>query len=383
MKKKLLIGVTKSNFGGAQKYVFDLAKNMRDDFDVTVFFGGQGQLLKQLEEEKIRSLSIPTIQRDINLFKDIFSFFFLFKVFLQEKPDIIHLNSSKMVGLGALAGRMARVPNIILTIHGFPFQEDRGVVWKFFAQFFSWISILLSHQTIVVSQNDLTLGQKFPFVKKKIILIYNGIPLSPKLLLKEEARKELLPDLHEKYNDAFWLGTIAELHPNKNLASTIQAIASYNTMPTSWKKILFIIIGQGGEERGKLEAIIKKLNLSEAVFLVGPKNEAQRFLLAFNGFILASKKEGFPTVLLEAGLASLPVIATSIGGIPELIENEKTGILIEGTTQEAIGDALKKTLGKSELDLITLGGRLKEKVEQKFSLDSMVTNTKNIYNRLK
>ena len=127
--KKILFVITKSNWGGAQKYVYDLANELHRpnaEFEVAVAFGQEGQLAGKLREAGITTHPIRSLQRDVSVIADIKSFFELLRLFKTQKPDIAHLNSSKVGGLGALAARVAGVPKIIFTVHGWPFWETRG-----------------------------------------------------------------------------------------------------------------------------------------------------------------------------------------------------------------------------------------------------------------
>ena len=102
--KKVLFVITKSNWGGAQRYVYDLAINLpKESFEVKVALRGEGLLKQKLEENNIQTIQIPHLQRDINATRELLSFFSLIKIFNKEKPDIIHLNSSKAGGIGAAA----------------------------------------------------------------------------------------------------------------------------------------------------------------------------------------------------------------------------------------------------------------------------------------
>ena len=102
--------ITKSNWGGAQRYVYDLATNLpKAKFDVAVIMGGAGELGEKLTGAGIRGVHIQRLERDMGVINDTFAFFELLKIFLREKPDIVHLNSSKAGGLGGLAGRIYNV----------------------------------------------------------------------------------------------------------------------------------------------------------------------------------------------------------------------------------------------------------------------------------
>ncbi len=115
MKTKILYVITKGNFGGAQRYVFDLATHFKEDCEVAVALGAGETLERKLTEKNVRTIKIPDLSRDVSLISDIKSFFFLIRVFQKERPDVVHLNSTKIGALGALAARIAGIQKIIFT----------------------------------------------------------------------------------------------------------------------------------------------------------------------------------------------------------------------------------------------------------------------------
>ena len=152
-KKKILYLITKSNWGGAQRYVFDLATSLnKEEYDVVVALGGTGRLVDELKNKKVRVIQLKSLERDISIFKEIKSAIELFKIIKSEKPNILHINSSKAGGLGALIGRILGVPKIIFTAHGWAFNEDRPWRQKISIKTLHWLTILLSHTTITVSE---------------------------------------------------------------------------------------------------------------------------------------------------------------------------------------------------------------------------------------
>src|SRR3989344_3443882 len=136
-RQKIIFVITKGNFGGAQRYVFDLASHLdTEHFDVAVAVGEGTTLKEKLQMNGIRVISLPNLQRDIALFADVKTLFALFFLFRRERPDVIHLNSSKAGGLGSLAFRCFQFLNFltaksyklkaIFTVHGFAFYENRS-----------------------------------------------------------------------------------------------------------------------------------------------------------------------------------------------------------------------------------------------------------------
>ncbi|MCC6290538.1 glycosyltransferase [Candidatus Nomurabacteria bacterium] len=354
-KIKICFGVTKGNWGGAQKYVYDLATNLPpEDFVVSVITGQPGTLCDKLSEKKIEVSRLVNLGRDIKLRDDIHAFFTLLSLFSHNRPDILHLNSPKMGLLGALAGRMAGVKKIIYTSHGWPFLEDRSKLSKIFFKMLCWKICLLSHRVIVISESEKIRTRNWWLVRHKINLIYNGVATT-NLLSRKEARAELnLPE------DAFVVGTIAELHKNKGL----------EYLPKI-DNVDFVLIGEG-EERKNLE--------NKGLILAGNIPDASRLLPAFDIFVLPSIKEGLPYVILEAGLAGLPVIATSVGGIPEMIDHEQSGILVPTKNPEKIKRAIETLKNHPEI-CQSYGESLKKKVGSGFSLEGMVEETMIIYGK--
>ena len=296
--KKILYCITKSNWGGAQRYVYDLATNLsRDNYEVAIALGGNGKLKETLEEAGIRTIFVKSLQRDVGVLKDIYSFFELVKIFRKEKPDIIHLNSSKMGGIGGLAGRIARIKKIIFTAHGWAYNEERSFSQKIIIAILHFVTVAFSHLTIVVSEKAREQFQSGNLMKKKMVVIHNGIG-EIEFIEKEKARQEFvevrLPQtekVKEKIkSEPLWIGTISELHKNKGLKYVIEAVdrlIKNENINISHRNIIFIIMGEG-EERKNLEEVVKKNNLENSVFLVGNVKNASSYLKAFNIFTLTS-----------------------------------------------------------------------------------------------
>ncbi|MHB8710648.1 MAG: glycosyltransferase [Minisyncoccota bacterium] len=303
--KKILFVITKSNWGGAQRYVFDLATHLdRTQFDVAVALGGTGELRSKLTTTGIRVIPLQGIQRDLSVSADIGGFLALYEAMRAYKPDVVHLNSSKAGGLGALAARLLGVPRIIFTAHGWPFIEKRNWFWRLFALFGSWATALLSHAVIVVSKNDLRIGKRMPLCNAKMHLIYNGIDARMRFGSGEKIRSAFPIGAHVT-------GTVGELTGNKNQIALVEQAKNDPAM--------FVAIVGEGEDRLKLEVKIKEYGLENRVKLFGfiPANEVLR---GFDVFVLPSFKEGLPYVLLEAKAANLPIVASRVGGVGEILD---------------------------------------------------------------
>lgn len=312
MRKKILFVITKSNFGGAQRYVSDLATNLpKDRFEVAVALGGTGlrdaeagTLERMLESAGIRTIFVQSFMRNISLTREWRAFVELLRIFRTEKPDVVHLNSSKAGGVGALAARMASVPRIVFTAHGWPFWEkSRNPAWRLFALLGSWATAFLVHKVVVISDYDMCVAKRMPFVGHKVVRIYNGIgPMQ--FGSGEKIRAAFPPGMNIT-------GTIGELNKNKNHIALIEEAKN--------KPDMYVAIVGEGELREALEALIRTYGLESRVKLLGfiPADEA---LKGFDIFALPSLKEGLPYVLLEARAAGLPIVANRVGGVGEILD---------------------------------------------------------------
>lgn len=368
---KILYGITKSNFGGAQRYVFDLATEARKaGHDTSVICGGNGVLVEKLKEAGIKVITLPHMQRDISLIDEIKSFHFIFRTLHAENPHVFHTNSSKMGGIGNLAARFAGIKKIIFTSHGWEFNAPRPWWQRIIMKFFVWLTILLSHKTICVSDKTKKDVWKYPFIKNRLEVIRNGIDKF-KLIQREDARRSL----GVNDDNTLLVGTLSELHPVKGLDILLEAWEKFSKKHSG----TLIMLGDGGI-RKNLEDYANHLNIADKVMFKGYVDNARAYLLAFDIFCISSRSENLPYAVLEAGLASRPVIATEVGGIPEIIDGGINGALVPPEDSETLFSTLVLFSYDTELRE-RLGHALHETVSKEFSLGKMVSETLSLYSR--
>ena len=316
-QRKVLYVITKSNWGGAQRYVYDLATNLpKDKFDVAVVLGGSGTLKKKLDEAGIRTITISSLQRDVSLNKEIGATRELLSIFKKENPDVVHLNSSKAGGLGALAARFAGVKKIIFTVHGLPEDESRSPLSRLLIKFATRITFLLCTDIIAISKNNF--GR---IHSAKAHLVYNGIDLNMSFGSGEVIRSAFPAGVKIT-------GTVGELTKNKNQIALIEQARGNPQMYVA-------IVGEG-ELRGSLEKKIKDYGLGERVKLFGYV-PARDVLRGFDVFALPSIKEGLPYVLLEAHAAGLPIVGNRVGGVGEILDaKDLKGFSLERMVEQTI-----------------------------------------------
>jgi glycosyltransferase involved in cell wall biosynthesis len=318
--RKILYVVTKANWGGAQRYVFDLATHLPPEFAASVAYGQPGLLAEKLQEAGVALYPIQSLQRDVSIWADIKSFFELYRLVLEVNPDVVHLNSSKAGAVGALAAWLAGARRIIFTSHGWPFNERRGTLARALIWLASWVTALLCDEVIAVSESELRAAKRMPFCAGKAVRIYNGIDLNMQFG-NGEAIRSAFPA------GARIVGTVGELTRNKNQIELIERAKKDSAMHVA-------IIGEG-ELRGALEAKIREYKLEDRVKLFGfmPASEV---LKGFDMFALPSLKEGLGYVLLEARAAGLPIEASRVGGTPEALDKDMGEFSLERMVEKTV-----------------------------------------------
>jgi glycosyltransferase involved in cell wall biosynthesis len=381
---KILYFITKSNFGGAQRYVFDIARGARDaGHDVVVCAGGSGLLIERLHAEGIRTRTIRSLQRDIALLAEWRSVLAFFHILRTERPDVVHLNSSKAGAMGSMVARFVNLfrfvfrtspMKIVYTGHGWAFNEHRNDLEKVLIHVIHWVTILCSHVVIAVSEQTARDVARLPFVGGKLRVVHNGIG-EMQAFSREEARRKLgIPTLKD---DTYVIGTLAELHKNKGHYYAFMGIAQLLRKTDS--KIYYVVCGSGGEE-DELRQLAKDLDIEHVVYFAGYHQHGARFLHAFDLLLLPSITEAFPYVVLEAATVALPVVATAVGGIPEVIEDMKSGILIQSRNAGEIARAVQYCEEHRE-DVRHFGQELYVRVKQSYTLEKMIAKTLEQYRK--
>lgn len=371
----ILYVITKGTWGGAQRYVYELALAARARGHlVTVACGTPGELVERLQSNSIPVVLIPGLARDVRLGSDIRAFLGLVSLIRRERPQIVHANSSKAGLIAVLAARVLCVPHIIFTAHGWAWNELRPAWQRRAFKVLHYITVLLSKRVIAVSQAIQHDARWMPFVSNRFSIVRHGVsPLS--LLPRSEARLFIEHTVGATLSPtALWIGALAELHVTKGLDVLIRAFA--RIVPEVPEAVL-VLIG-GGEDRGRLLALAHMLEIETRVFFVGHVEDAARILPALDIFAFPSHSEALGYVALEAGQASLPVVASAVGGIPEIITDSVDGLLIPPGNDALLAEKLMLLIQNPELRM-QLGEALHNRVCTAFSKERMLEETYALY----
>jgi glycosyltransferase involved in cell wall biosynthesis len=334
---KVLYVVTQSAPGGAQRYVLDLAARLPQPFTPVIAAGcdGGGDLLRSAAAHGIRTLPLSQLRRSVNLGLDQRAVAEMKAVFSREQPAVVHLNSTKAGVLGALAadGKCA----MVYTVHGWVFHEQLPAWRRLAYRQIERYSTRRLDRVIVLSERDHVAGIKLGVAPHKLVLIRNGID-PPVFLGREEARQRLTALCGWPLDKRRLVLCIAGLYPAKGLPYLVTAL---DQLPP---ECCCVVLGEG-PLRPALERQARGAGLQGRLCFAGHVPDASELLPAADVFVLPSLKEGLPYVLLEAMAARVPIVATRVGGIPELLE----AVLVEAGDAEALAQAIGLQLRQPRL----------------------------------
>lgn len=363
--QKVLFVITKSNWGGAQKYVYDLATELQHrGFEVLVACGGDGEMTHRLTEAGVRVRTLRRLKNNMNPVGSLLALGELVSLFRKERPNIVHINSSKAGLFGTLAGRIAHVPRIIFTAHGWPFNEERASWQRTILRTLMRYAVLLSHKTICVSNKTMhDLADKKTIAKCTVV--HNGIRSIP-----FRAPTAFYEEFRHMRKERIAMVSIGELHPSKGFDLALTYLAELQDLSWEW-----FILGEG-HHREQIESLIKKHNLSSRVHLMGHTKHAAYYLKSFDLFFLPSRTEALAYVAIEALQTDLPIIASDVGGIPEVLGNDPGSTLIDIRN--------KKTIETLRMKLSTYPEKIqsgRDEIRKEFSLERMVEKTIEVYEK--
>lgn len=371
--------ITKLDAGGAQETAVALCAGLDSArFDVTLVAGPDrgtgGDMWRRADELGVRTVRVARLVRAIRPTSDVAALVALWRLFRHERPDIVHTHSSKAGVLARVAARLAGVPTLVHTVHGWSFRDFQpGPIQGLYLH----LERLLARVTtwiVVVAESDRRIGLANRIgVDAQYVLVRSGVDLEafrPSRGRRGRARSSLgLPP------DAVVVGTVTRLGEPKDPETTVRAFAAVRRLVPQAR---LVVVGDG-PHRPNIEALVDGLALDDAVHLLGARDDVAELLPALDVFVLTSLSEGLPRVLVEAMAAHVPVVATDVGGVGELVIDGETGVLVPPAAPDALADAIVAVLA----DPVGADGRRDAAVERvgPFDARAMVQSIEELYCR--
>lgn len=341
---KKIMHVTQSKNGGVAKYIKILLKYMNsDEFENILVYSSEYEDEKKYFEDVVNCFEVIDMCREINLVKDIKAILQLRKLVKKHNPDLIYLHSSKAGAIGRILRIMIKKP-IIYNPHGWAFNmkvsNKKINVYKFIEKLLS----SMCDKIIAISEEELKSALNNKICKDdKIQLIYNGIDIDEydKNINLNNNYKESLGVSSEKV----LIGMVGRI--SKQKAPDIFVELANNLLKNN-PNLMFVIVGDG-EDRKAIETQIEKYNIKKNFIITGWVEDTYKYIQAFDIAILLSRWEGFGLAIAEYMVCKKPIIATRIDGIPNLINDNLNGILVEPNNIVEAELAIKKLLSDKRL----------------------------------
>jgi glycosyltransferase involved in cell wall biosynthesis len=353
-RPKVLVLITLAEVGGAQSYVTALLPALAERYDVTVAAYGPGPLREAAAASGVRYVPLQHVRRPVNPWRDVLGFVELVRLLRRERPDLLHANSAKAGLLGRFAARVAGVRVVVFNAHGWSFKGGgalaRGFLWAHRA------ARPLTTATICVSRSELEVGVEAGACDAaRSVVIYNGIDV------------EAFPRVSRNGGPPRIL-SVGRLKAPKDFVTFVEAL---RLLPRG--AFSAAIAGDGPD---------RELLVGDAlVELVGERDDVPQHLRAADVFVLSTRAEGLPISIIEAMAAGVPVVATRVGGVPELVVEGETGLLVPPGDPRALADALRRLIGDPELRL-KLGSAGRQRAEELFDLPTFRQAHLELYERL-
>lgn len=367
---KIFYLITKSEIGGAQVNVYQLSKYFIEKGGVVAVMAYPGGWL-EFKVKKMGGKFYPNryLSNSPNPIKALKAIGEIKRAIQDFKPDLIGCHSTAAGFLGRIAIRN-KIP-IIFTAHGWGFSEGAGALRRMILMTAEKLVARYCWKIICVSEYDRQLALKYRIAtEEKLITIHNGVEKERNNADNKQKDANIISGRGIKI---VFVGRLTE--PK----DPILLLRAFNELEKELKdKAEVLIIGEG-EKRKELERFIKNNELSEKVKLLGslPREKVFETLIGADIFVLTSNWEGFPITILEAMSCSLPIIATDVGGVKEVVNNE-VGFLIKRSDKQGFKNALIQLIESPDLRF-KMGKNAKERVEKEFSLERMLGETEIVY----
>jgi glycosyltransferase involved in cell wall biosynthesis len=320
----------------------------REGFEVWTA-SSPGAHVGEIARAGIRHVAVPMTRRLLSPMRDTRALLSLTKLLRRERFDIVHTHTPKAGLLGRLAARIAGVPLIVHTNHGFLFTTDSPPLRRCFFTTIERLGNRFSQLIFSVNKEDIDIAVKLGLCEpgQMIHLGDGGIGVNIRIFdprcFDEERRKQIRSELGLSH-DTFVVGFVGRIVAEKGILELITAVAFLRQQ--SYRIDLLVV---GPIDTAKRDHVnVPQLGLREGVVFVGLRSDMPAMYAAMDVLVLPSHREGLPLVLVEAAAMGLPVVASDIRGCREVVRQGRTGILVPPRDTQALANAIKEMVVADE-----------------------------------
>ena len=383
---RVLRVIARLNMGGPALHVAYLSSGLRSrGYETTLVAGslalGEESMAGVAGELGVPVVTVPELHREISPLRDLRAVYHVADLIRRQRPDILHTHTAKAGAIGRLAAMLAgdaRPPIVVHTFHG---HVLRGYFDPVRSTFFRLLERSLARRTtalVAVSpevRDDLVGLGVAP--REKFTVIRLGIELDERV---GSGRNGLGPETRRVLGVAetrFVVGWIGRMTGVKRTDDVLLAVRGLRERGVD---AVLCMVGDG-PDRDSVEQRAHDLDIVRHCLFVGYQDEVAPYYAAFDALILPSANEGTPVSAIEALAGGRPVVATRVGGVPDVVRDGVDGFLVEPGDVDAMADRLAELAGDSELRA-RMGAEGRERVLERYSVERLLDDTDRLYREL-
>lgn len=381
---RVLRVIARLNMGGPALHVAYLAKGLASrGYETTLVAGslarGEESMSFVAEELGVRVRTVTQLHREISLVRDLVATWRLAELIRRERPDIVHTHTAKAGALGRMAAALAGRPRPIV-VHTFHGHVLRGYFGPLRTAAFRFVETALARVTdalIAVGpqvRDDLVALGVAPAEKFHVIRL--GIELEQRIDGGDEARAEARRLLGIR-EDAFVVGWIGRMTPIKRTQDVLAAVAGLRERGVD---AILVMVGDG-PDRERVERRAHALGIARHCLYLGYQDDVARWFGLLDAFLLPSANEGTPVTAIEALAARRPVVATRVGGVPDVVRDGEDGFLAELGDLDGLVDGLERLARDPDLRA-RMGEGARERVLERYAVERLVDDVDRLYRSL-
>ncbi|HKP18582.1 MAG TPA: glycosyltransferase family 4 protein [Gaiellaceae bacterium] len=377
--------IARLNMGGPALHVAYLTAGLEDRGYDTLLVAGEVSLGEESMEYVAEALGVTVaplahLHRDISPVRDVLATFRLARLMREHRPHILHTHTAKAGAVGRLAALLAgraRPPIVVHTFHG---HVLRGYFGRFWTAVFCVLERLLARVTdalVAVSpevRDELVAYGVAPASKFAVIRL--GIQLEERLAADGDARAEARRVMGVA-DDEFLVGWIGRMTGVKRTGDVLRG---FRLLRERGVDARLCMVGDG-PDRQRIEAQAAELGIVRDCLFPGYQEEVGQFFSAFDVFVLTSGNEGTPVTAIEALAGGCPVVATRVGGVPDVVRDGEDGFLVEPEAVEELAERLEHLARDPELRS-RLGAAGHARVLPRYSVDRLIDDVDRLYRDL-
>jgi glycosyltransferase involved in cell wall biosynthesis len=382
---KVLRVIARLNMGGPALHVAYLTAGLRDrGYDTTLVAGtlarGEDSMAFVADGLGIGVVRIEQLGREISPFRDLLATLRLARVIRRERPQILHTHTAKAGAVGRLAAVLAgpaRPPVIVHTFHGHVLRGYFGPVrTRFFLALERWLA---AHTTALIAvgpqvRDDLVaLGVAPP---ERFTVIRLGIELEERVRPQDDGRAETRRYLGVPA-DRFVVGWVGRMTAVKRTDDVLEA---FRLVRDGGVDATLCLVGDG-PDRERLERRASELGVIRDTLFLGYQEDVAPYYAAFDALVLPSANEGTPVSVIEALAAETPVVATRVGGVPDVVREGEEGFLVDAGDTEELAERLLRLARDPKLRR-RLGESGRERVLKRYAVERLLDDVDRLYREL-